>query len=263
MAQAKSVGGLAEPVGFARASRLGWLCSPWGFGIAGWGSGPKVPKQSCTNIVERRVPPLAGGHNQVVKAWPSSGRGSGFGDRSELMLTARTLAEATIYLSLVAASDEARHGPPETSLTEGTQAWTLHSELGDVAVRYQSEDVSRRLGRVYGLGVSQLIDAGQWIMISQTFARRALEADMAYTAQPGQDRTTVELNWEFAAETVVEAMKFLPEGAGRLPAEAFWSELGEQFAREQPDRITRAHLVDDYEYYTGTLEDFRQLYGEA
>ncbi|MFD4440218.1 hypothetical protein ACFWPK_10605 [Nocardia sp. NPDC058519] len=55
----------------------------------------------------------------------------------------------------------------------------------------------------------------------------------------------------------------LPEGADRLPAEAFWSDLGEQFAHEQPDRITRAHLVDDYEYYTGTLEDFRQLYGEA
>ncbi|MFC8384899.1 hypothetical protein [Nocardia sp. NPDC057272] len=49
------------------------------------------------------------------------------------MLTARTLAEATTYLSLVAASDVARHGPPETSLTEGTQAWTVHSQLGDVA----------------------------------------------------------------------------------------------------------------------------------
>lgn len=179
------------------------------------------------------------------------------------MLTARTLAEATTYLSLVAASDATRHGPPETSLTEGTDAWTVHSELGDVAVRYQSEDVSRRLGVMYGLGVSQLIDAGQWIMISQTFARRALEADMAYTAQPGQDRTTVELNWQFAAEAVGEAMKFVPEGADRLPEQAFWSELGAQFAREQPDAITRTQLADDYEYYTGTLDDFRQLYGDA
>lgn len=179
------------------------------------------------------------------------------------MLTARTLAEATTYLSLVAASDTARHSRHETSLTEGTEAWTVHSALGDVAVRYQSEDVSRRLGVVYGLGVSQLIDAGQWIMISQTFARRALEADMAYTAQPGQDRATVELNWQFAAEAVGEAMKFLPAGADRLPKEAFWSELGEQFAREQPAGITRAKLVDDYEYYTGTLDDFRQLYGEV
>jgi len=55
----------------------------------------------------------------------------------------------------------------------------------------------------------------------------------------------------------------LPDGADRLPDEAFWSELGQQLQREQPDRITRAQLTEDQQYYKGTLEDFRALYGES
>jgi hypothetical protein len=183
------------------------------------------------------------------------------------MLTARTLAEAQTYLSLLAAADDApdaaRPGPPETSLTEGEEAWTVHSELSDLAVPYVSEHAARNLGVIFGLGVSQLVDAGQWILVAGTYARRALDADLAYTGEPGQDRTTVELNWQFAAEAIGEALKFLPEDADRLPDEAFWSDLGVQLQREQPQRITRAQLTDDQEYYTGTLEDFRLLYGES
>lgn len=183
------------------------------------------------------------------------------------MLTARTLAEAQTYLSLMAAADDApdaaHPGPPETSLTEGEEAWTVRSEFGDIAVPYLSEDAARKLGVWFGLGVSQLVDAGQWILVAGTYARRALEADLAYTGQPGQDRRSVELNWQFATEAIGEALKFLPDGADRLPDVAFWSELGQQVQREQPDRITRAQLTDDQQYYTGTLEDFRALYGES
>ncbi|MGO4615860.1 hypothetical protein AB4305_15945 [Nocardia sp. 2YAB30] len=183
------------------------------------------------------------------------------------MLTARTLAEAQTYLSLMAAADDApdatQPGPPETSLTEGEEAWTVHSELGDVEVPYVSEAACRTVGIWFGLGISQLVDAGQWILVSGTYARRAIDADLAYQGQPGQDRGKVELNWQFAAEAVGEAIKFLPEGANRLPDEAFWSEQGEQLRRDQPERITRAQLADDQEYYTGTLEDFRALYGES
>ncbi|WP_280426128.1 hypothetical protein [Nocardia carnea] len=180
------------------------------------------------------------------------------------MPTARTLVEASTYLSLLAAAGGAAdQGPPATSLIEGREAWTVRSAFGDVAVRYLSEDVSRKMGVIYGLGVSQLIDAGQWILIAETFASRALEAGMSYAGQSDQDRTTVEQNWRFAAEALGEAMKFLPEGAHRLPDKAFWSELGERFAHEHPDRVTRAQLVDDYEFYTGALDDFRALYGEA
>ena len=180
------------------------------------------------------------------------------------MPTARTLAEAQTYLGLLAAADEtADASPPQTSLTEGEHAWTVHSTFGDIEVPYDSEAACRRLGVWFGLGVSPLVDAGQWIMIAGTYARRALDADLVYQGRPEQDRNTVELNWQFAAEAIGEAIKFLPEGADHLPAAAFWSELGEQLRRDEPEQITRAKLADDLEYYTGTLEDFRALYGEA
>lgn len=180
------------------------------------------------------------------------------------MPTARTLAEAQIYLSLLAAADEnADAGPPQTSLTEGEHAWTMHSTFGDVEIPYDSEAACRTLDVRFGLGVSQLVDAGQWILIAGTYARRALDADLAYRGKPEQNRETVELNWQFAADVMGEAIKFLPEGADHLPAEAFWTEQGEQLRRDDPERITRAQLFDDLEYYTGTLEDFRSLYGES
>ena len=86
---------------------------------------------------------------------------------------------------------------------------------------------------------------------------------MAYTGGPDQDRSTVELNWEFAAEAVGEALKFLPEGAEVVPDEGVWSEFGKQAVAQSPELVYRAKLIDDLEYYRGTLDDFRALYGPS
>ncbi|MEV5839101.1 hypothetical protein [Nocardia sp. NPDC052112] len=180
------------------------------------------------------------------------------------MPTARTLAEAQIYLGLLAAADETTvASPPQIEPIEGEHAWTVHSTVGDVEIPYDSEAACRNLGVRFGLGVSPLVDAAQWIMVANTFARRALAADMAYQGRPEQDRKAVELNWQFAADAIEEAIKFLPDHADRLPPSAFWSEQGEQLQRAEPERITRHQLFDDLEYYTGTLADFRALYGES
>ncbi len=183
------------------------------------------------------------------------------------MLTARTLAEAQVYVSLTTAADQsapaAEPAPivPGENLAEREEAWTLASAAGDIAIPYASEDAARIVGARFGLGVSQLVDAAQWAVVAATYARRALEADMAYTGGPDQDRDTVELNWEFAAEAVGEALKFLPEGADVAPPEAVWSEFGRQAVAQDPQLVTRAKLTDDLEYYRGTLADFRTLYG--
>ncbi len=42
-----------------------------------------------------------------------------------------------------------------------------------------------------------------------------------------------------------------------------WSEFGAQARRENRHLVTRGKLEDDLEYYRGTLEDFRALYGES
>lgn len=185
------------------------------------------------------------------------------------MLTARTLAEAQIYVSLMTAADlevpanEPAPLQPGENLLEGSDGWTLRSSAGELLIPYASEDASRTIGARFGLGVSQLVDAAQWAVVAATFARRALEADMAYTGAPDQDRYAVELNWEFAADAVGEALKFLPDGADEVPDAAVWSEFGAQARRENRHLVTRAKLEDDLEYYRGTLEDFRALYGES
>ncbi|MGY4766574.1 hypothetical protein ACXC9Q_06620 [Kribbella sp. CWNU-51] len=182
------------------------------------------------------------------------------------MLTARTLAEAQIYVSLTTAADlevpasEPAPLQPGENLLEGADGWTLRSTAGELLIPFDSENASRTVGARFGLGVSQLIDAAQWAVVAATFARRALEADMAYTGAPDQDRTVVELNWEFAADAVREALKFVPEGANEAPDAAVWSEFGRQARAENRHLVTRAKLEDDLEYCRGTLEDFRALY---
>ncbi|MEV1065607.1 hypothetical protein [Streptomyces sp. NPDC050263] len=183
------------------------------------------------------------------------------------MLIARTLAEAQVYPSLTIAAD--RTAPaveplpivPGQNLTEGADAWTLATQAGDIAIPYVSEEAARTVGARFGLGVSHLVDAAQWAEVAATYARRALEADLACTGGPDQDRFGVELNWEFAAEAVGEALKFLPEGADVVPDEGVWSEVGRQSRARNPELVTRAKLIDDLEYYRGTLEDFRAFYG--
>ncbi len=139
------------------------------------------------------------------------------------MLTARTLAEAQIYVSLMTAADlevpanEPAPLQPGENLVEGSDGWTLRSSAGELLIPYASEEASRTVGARFGLGVSQLVDAAQWAVVAATFARRALEADMAYTGAPDQDRYAVELNWEFAADAVERGAQ-VPAGRRRRGA---------------------------------------------
>jgi hypothetical protein len=70
--------------------------------------------------------------------------------------------------------------------------------------------------------------------------RRALVADMAYTGGPDQDGFGIELNREFAADAVGEALKFLPDGADAVPDQGVWSEFGRQSRTRNPELVTRA-----------------------
>ena len=168
------------------------------------------------------------------------------------MLTARTLAEAQIYFGLMRVTGPGTPDLSESTLAgttrvEGEQAWTLTYDMGvegriQVQVLYGTEDVARRIGVIFGLGVSPLVDAGQWTMIAGVFARRAIDRDFSLAGGVGtaRERERVELDWEYAAEAQGEAVKFLADGADALPREAFWSELGERALAEHPEIFTPA-----------------------
>lgn len=185
------------------------------------------------------------------------------------MLTARTLAEVQVYVSLATAADTSAPAvepapiTPGPNLVEGAEAWTVITPAGEISVPYAAEQAARTIGSRFGLGVSTLVDAAQWALVAATYARRGLEAQLAYVGAPGQEREEVEQNWEFAADAVGEALKFLPEGAPDAPDAAVWSELGRQARAQDPHLLTQAKLVDDLEYYRGALEDFRALHGPS
>lgn len=191
------------------------------------------------------------------------------------MLTARTLAEGQTYFALMRLTGPDAPPLPDhpsptlegTTRVEGPSGWLLSYGTDDegrleVEVPYGSEDASRRIGAIFGLGVSRLVDAAQWVLVAQVYANRAFNRDFSLTDGIGtaEERRLVELDWEFTAEAQGEAVKFIPEGADVLPEAAVWSELGQRARLEQPQNLTPVKIVDDYEYYRGTLEDFRDLH---
>jgi hypothetical protein len=178
------------------------------------------------------------------------------------MLTARTLAEAHVYASVISAAD-----PPdatastEEALVEGADTWTLNVRGYEISVAYASQQAARQAGERFGLGVSELVDAGEWVLVATTYARRALDLDLAYDNGPESERRSIELNWMYAADALAEAVKFLPADAAEIPASVLWSELGRQTYQQQPALFQREKLLGDLEYFRGTLDDFRALHG--
>jgi hypothetical protein len=175
----------------------------------------------------------------------------------------RSIVEAYVYLDLVA-----RDGEPgasrRASLTREQDGIVVRLDALEILVPYEAEVGAREQGAVFGSGLSELIDPGQWILLAATYASRALEGALFYAADPsGGDRyDSVEADWRFAADAVEEALKFFPPGETELPPDAFWTELGRSVRESEPDRLTRPKLESDRALYLQSLDDFRRLHAE-
>jgi hypothetical protein len=173
---------------------------------------------------------------------------------------ARSLVEAHVYLDVVASGGSAR-----SSVAETPDGWLVRAGGVEVLVPYEAEQEARRSRATFGTGVSELLDPGQWVLVGATYASRALEGGLFYTADPSADPArfhTVVADWTYAADAVGEALKFLPDGAGELPPEAFWTQLGRSARDAEPGRFTRAKLESDLAFYRQSLADFRHLHTE-
>jgi hypothetical protein len=80
---------------------------------------------------------------------------------------------------------------------------------------------------------SELFDAGQWLAIAEMLALAA-ELDV-----PAEERLE---SLGIAIGCVDEVLKFLPEGAGRLPADVLWSVEGRVEHDRAPGRFARSAL---------------------
>lgn len=99
------------------------------------------------------------------------------------MLRARTLAEANLYANLsFLLTGEGESVAPDGP-EEGPEGWTLRYGQVEIFVPYASEAEARRSGVRFGPGVSELIDAGQWKLISAEYAHQTLQRDIAYSVE--------------------------------------------------------------------------------
>ncbi|MFC4584705.1 hypothetical protein [Sphaerisporangium corydalis] len=192
-------------------------------------------------------------------------------------LVARTLVEAYLYIDLAALAADDRDEESEeagpvrdhqaaTTITEGREAWTLRFDGRDlepalevvVLVPYQTEYQARQEGLRFGDGPSELIDAGQWRVVSAGYARRTMRNDLEFAEDPGDPRhfQSVVTGWESARDAAIEVAKFLPDGADAVPASAFWSEMGSAAHRDEPELFTREALETDIAFFQETLDDF-------
>ncbi|MDN3351285.1 hypothetical protein [Actinomadura sp. DC4] len=182
---------------------------------------------------------------------------------------ARTLVEAYLYVSLTASAagigeDAPRDVHAETTLTEGTDTWTLrHAGAGvEVLVRHATEAEARQDDLRFGPGVSTLIDAGQWLQIAAVYARRALREGLFFAQDPtGEERfLSIVDGWELARDATIEAAKFLPADGDEIPATAVWTQMGTSAREESPERFARERIRTDIAFCEQSLEDFRRLH---
>ncbi|MFC5834255.1 hypothetical protein [Nonomuraea insulae] len=170
---------------------------------------------------------------------------------------ARSLVEAYVYLDLAASG-----GSEEAGVTDESDGWAVRADGVEVLVPYDAEDAAQHEGATFGTGLSELLDAGQWVLVGATYASRALEAGLFYAADSSdpEEFDNVTADWAFAADAMVEALKFLPHGAAELPEEAFWTEMGNSARDADPGRFTRTKLESDLAFYRQSLADFHRLH---
>jgi len=175
----------------------------------------------------------------------------------------RSLVEAYVYLDLVAHDGEPG-ASGQATLTREQDGIVVGLGALEILVPYEAEVGAREEGAVFGSGLSELIDPGQWILIAATYTSRALEGALFYAADPSGDHSyeSVEADWRFAAGAVEEALKFFPPGVAELPADALWTESGRSVYESEPDRLTRRKLESDRAFYRQSLDDFRSLHAE-
>ena len=91
---------------------------------------------------------------------------------------------------------------------------------------------------------SELLDAGEWLWIADTYAQ-AVPAAPQELAEPERGRARARLAAAIAA--IDEVLKFVPSGADRVPGTAIRSARGGEVYRREPGRfrVTRLAAVRD------------------
>ena len=92
-----------------------------------------------------------------------------------------------------------------------------------------------------GADRSQLLDAGEWLGVADLCARAAAGDGYGEDGEPVFPPEALE-SLAIAVAAMNEVLKFIPEGAEDVPADAVWSERGRDVRESEPDRFRRKRL---------------------
>jgi hypothetical protein len=97
---------------------------------------------------------------------------------------------------------------------------------------------------------SQLLDAGEWLLVSDLCAQAGSVRPDDTEAQRAEARESLAI----AAAAVQEVLKFVPAGADEVPDTGFWSERGRTVRHQEPGRFRRRPLAIVRDTYRDALD---------
>ncbi len=90
----------------------------------------------------------------------------------------------------------------------------------------------------FGSERSQLLDAGEWLLVSDLCAQAG-----SVPAGSERERAEARESMAIAAAAVAEVLKFVPPGGDDVPDGAFWSDRGRTVREQEPGRFRRRRLT--------------------
>jgi len=151
---------------------------------------------------------------------------------------ARTVKEAHLYIELHACEcgeSEVRHGPHGTG--QGDGYWTSEYDLTCVSCGaerkfvFRAPDSPALIDGYGGPEPSEIIDAGQWLILADLVASRV-------PVEPVAGREAL----DFAVAAMEEILKFVPGQEPFVPDSAFWTPEGRAERDKEPGRFWRPRL---------------------
>ena len=182
---------------------------------------------------------------------------------------ARTLAEAYAYLELTLPAGESWLDYDRYTTVAPLGDGYLLRFAGPYEGAYLTAEVAVAARPApdedevtFGPGRSTLIDPGQWYLIEAGYAGMA-QAGVEQLGDGWPDDATyraIHRAWDNARAAALEIRKFVPDGAGAVPAAACWTDQGRRIYEARPAAFGPDRLAEAAAHYRRSRDEFAARY---
>ncbi|MFI7502607.1 hypothetical protein ACIBVL_29855 [Streptomyces sp. NPDC049687] len=172
---------------------------------------------------------------------------------------ARTPKESHLYIELHACEcGEADVEHRSHSTGQGDGYWISHYDLtcpgcgADREFAFRVPDWPSSTGGYGGSEPSEIIDAGQWLIIADLTASAVPVTPSRAAKERAEQRRTLEM----AVDAMTEILKFVPGREPAVPDSAFWTPEGRAQRDREPGRFHRDRLEVVLDSYRRALARF-------